>query len=193
MKIAFEGTHITGKTTLLEEFKQLISYENGVYPFENKSFGYISGIARSIISRGFPLNKDGNIDSYVNFINDQLEAEKWIQKYDIFISDRTLLSPLAYSLINRSLPRPYIPDYFISMIENIWLLEKQRYDLYIYFPIEFTMQNKDNIHLSDNEYRIDIDHMIHNLLETHCVDHIHMTGTREERLNSLVSIIRKGY
>lgn len=189
MKIAFTGTHITGKTTLLKDFEQLMDYSNINNPFIGKSFGYISGIARSILSRGFPLNKDGNVDSYINYINDQLEAEKIMSEFDIFISDRTLLSPLAYSCVNKSLPRPFIPDYFISMIENIWLLEKERYNLYIYFPIEFTSQVKDDIHPYDEKYRIDIDNMIHELLEKHDVNHIHITGSREERLRVLVQSI----
>jgi len=192
MKIAFTGTHITGKTTLLEDFKKLLSSVDNTHPLKDKSFGYISGIARNIISRGFPLNKDGNMDSYVNYINDQLDAEKSMQNHDVFISDRTLLSPLAYSLVNKSLPRPYIPEYFISMMENIWLLEKERYDLYLYFPIEFTISAKDNIHPNDEKYRINIDHTIQELLKIHDVKHMCMTGTREERLNTLVRIIVNG-
>lgn len=190
MKIAFTGTHITGKTTLLREFEKLINSTCNENPFNQRSFGYISGIARNIISRGYPLNKDGNMDSYANYINDQLDAEKEMSNYDIFISDRTLLSPLAYALVNRNLPRPYVPDYFISMMENIWLLEKERYDIYIYFPIEFTLNINDGIHPTDEEYRVEIDNMIHKLLEKHNIQHIHMIGTPEERLKLLIDTIR---
>ena len=189
MKIAFTGTHITGKTTLLNDFKQFLSSVDSTHALYGKSLGCISGIARNIISRGFPLNKDGNMDSYVNYINDQLEAEKKMLDYDIFISDRTLLSPLAYSRVNKNLPRPFIPDYFINMMENIWLLEKQRYDLYLYFPMEFTICINDSVHPSDEKYRSDIDGMIHNLLEIHEVNHTHITGSKEERMHSLLKIL----
>lgn len=186
MKIAFTGTHITGKTTLLKDCEKYIQQE-----FEGKySFGYISGIARSIIQRGFPLNKDGNIYSYVNYINDQLEAEKAINSYDIFISDRTLLSPLAYATANQGLPRPFIPDYFIKMMENVWLMEKERYDLYVYFPIEFSMGSPDNIHPSDEEYRQLIDSTIVELLDKFEIKYITMTGTRSERLKMLIDILK---
>lgn len=185
MKIAFTGTHVTGKTTLLRDFEKYIQQE-----FKGKlSFGYISGIARSIIQRGFPLNKDGNIYSYVNYINDQLEAEKSIDDYDIFISDRTLLSPLAYATANQSLPRPFIPDYFIKMMEKIWLMEKERYDLYIYFPIEFSMGLPDNIHPSDEEYRKLVDATIVEILNKFEVKYITMTGNPNERLDKLKNVL----
>lgn len=185
MKIAFTGTHVTGKTTLLKDFENYLKNN----PDSNYSFGYISGIARSIISRGFPLNKDGNIHSYVNYINDQLEAEKNMSDYDIFISDRTLLSPLAYATANQSLPRPFIPEYFIKMMENVWLLEKERYDLYIYFPIEFPMNVTDGIHIADEKYRQLIDIAIVELLNKFEVKYITISGNQNERLKKLINII----
>lgn len=190
MKIAFAGTHVTGKTTLLMDYLQYIHMEteNG---HDMHSFGYITGIARNIIARGYPLNKDGNVDSYINYINDQLEAEKRMTNFDDFISDRTLLDPLAYSLVNKSLPRPYIPDYLISMIKNIWLIEKNRYDLYVYFPIEFPMSGIDDIHPSDKEYRERIDKKIYSLLKEHNVKHIFIHGSREQRLNELVKLLNE--
>lgn len=185
MKIAFTGTHVTGKTTLLKDCENYISQElEGRY-----SFGYISGIARNIIKRGFPLNKDGNIYSYVNYINDQLEAEKRINNYDIFISDRTILSPLAYATANQQLPRPFIPDYFIKMMENIWLMEKEKYDLYVYFPIEFRMGEPDLVHPADEEYRKLIDLTIVKLLKKFDVNYVTMTGSKDERLKTLLNIL----
>lgn len=186
MKIAFTGTHVTGKTTLLKDCENYIQHNlDGKY-----SFGFISGIARSIIQRGFPLNKDGNVYSYINYINDQLEAEKVIDNYDIFISDRTLLSPFAYATANQSLPRPFIPDYLIKMMENVWLMEKERYDLYVYFPIEFPMGPPDHIHPSDEEYRKLIDRTIVDLLNKFNVKYIRITGSQSERLKKLLDILQ---
>ncbi len=183
MKIALTGTHVTGKTTLINDYRNYLSATG-----EKRTVGIITGIARGIIARGFPLNKDGNIDSYINYLNDQLNAEKQMDLYDDFISDRTLLSPLAYSLVNRTLPRPYIPDYFIEMMENVWLMEKNRFDLYLYFPIEFDMIIKDDIHPRDENYRQQIDEMIHSLLIKHNIKFTSITGTREERLNKLINV-----
>jgi len=188
MNIAFTGTHLTGKTTLLNDFSKHIASVGEDSHLHGCSFDYITGIARRIIKRGFPLNKDGNVYSYINYINDQLEEEKRMIT-DIFISDRTILSALAYATTNKELPRPFIPDYLIQMIENVWLLEKQRYDLYLYFPIEFPMTGADRVHPADDEYRKKIDVTIHRFLEQYNVHHIHISGSQEERLDTLVSII----
>lgn len=179
MKIAFTGSHSTGKTTLLND---------AILRLKNKRLSYITEIARNIINRGYPLNMDANIDSYVHYINDQLKAEKAMCESSIFISDRTLLDPLAYSLVNRDLPRPFIPDHFISMMEGIWLLEKDNYDLYMYFPIEFPMCS-DGVRPTDEVYRSNVSNKILELLTKYKVPHIHVTGSPTERLNILLDTL----
>ena len=131
---------------------------------------------------------DANVDSYTHYINDQLNAEKVMSTSLIFISDRTLLDPLAYSLVNRELPRPYIPDYFIEMMENVWLLEKERFDIYVHFPVEFPMQI-DDIRPEDENYRRAVDDKILELLNKHNVPHITVSGTPQQRLECLLKLI----
>ena len=180
MRIAFTGTHGTGKTTLLHDVIEQRSNDD--------SFGYITEVARGIIERGYPLNAEANTDSYIHYINDQLIAERNIADYKLFISDRTLLDPLAYALINRDLPRPYIHDYFIDMMKNVWLLEKERYDLYIHFPVEFPMMF-DGVRPADEEYRISIDRMINRLLNEYYVNFVTISGDMNERKRRIFKII----
>jgi len=182
MKIAFTGTHCTGKTTLLNEIKVVYNKDG--------SFGYVPEVARKIIDKGYPLNADANTDSYIHYINEQLKSEQKINNYELFVSDRTLLDPLAYALINKELPRPYIRNYFIEMIENVWLLEKERYDLYIYFPIEFPL-NFDNVRSSDEDYRRDVDKMIYSLLTKYNVKYVTIRGAVEKRLETFLNLIKK--
>lgn len=182
IKIAFSGTHSTGKTTLLLDIYAAIG--------DKYNLRCSTEVARKIIEKGYPLNMDANVDSYIHYINDQLNEERGINECDIFISDRTLLDPLAYSLVNSKLPRPYIPGYFIEMMENIWLLEKERYDFYVYFPIEFKLE-EDGIRPTDDSYRCDIDEMIMGLLMKYNIKFITVTGNREKRMNYLMSIIEK--
>jgi len=183
MKIAFAGTHCTGKTTLLRAIIEKYS--------KNNSFSYITEVARGIIKKGYPLSAEANTDSYIHYINDQLEAERNIFDHKLFISDRTLLDPLAYALVNKELPRPYIRDYFIEMMKNVWLLEKERYDLYIYFPVEFSM-SFDGIRPSDEEYRIKVDKMIYNLLNENSIRFETMSGDPDERMRKIIEIIDNG-
>jgi len=181
MKIAFTGAHCTGKTTLLKDIEEMF-----VDKFKVHS---VTEVARKIIEKGYPLNMDATVDSYIHYINDQLNAEnEQMQGCDVFISDRTLLDPVAYAMVNSKLPRPYISEYFIDMMKNVWLLEKDRYDLYIYFPIEFALEY-DGVRPSDEMYRRDIDNMILSLLEQFQIKYIKISGNRCARKKQLFSII----
>ena len=181
MNIAFTGAHCTGKTTLLKDIEEML-----VGKFKVHS---ATEVARKIIEKGYPLNMDATIESYIHYINDQLNAEnEQMQECDVFISDRTLLDPVAYAMVNSKLPRPYISEYFIEMMKNVWLLEKDRYDLYIYFPIEFALEY-DGVRPADEKYRRDIDTLIVSLLEQFQIKYIRISGNRCERKKQLLNII----
>lgn len=181
MKIAFTGTHSTGKTTLLND---VIEYYGDDIKLKS-----ISEVARKIIDKGYPLNQDANVDSYIHYINDQLSSEEtYMRECDLFISDRTLLDPVAYAMVNSKLPRPYIPEYFIDMMTNVWLLEKNRYDIYIYFPIEFPLEI-DGIRPLDEQYRKDIDEQIRMLLIKHKINYITVSGNKMQRKDYIIKVI----
>lgn len=180
MNIAFAGTHCTGKTTLLKQLMEL-------FPADEKHI-YITEIARSIIQRGFPLNMDATKDSYANYINDQLTAERGMKNAELFISDRTLLDPLAYARVNKNYVAADIDDFFIEMMENIWLLEKKQYDIYIFFPIEFPLV-EDGIRPVNQIYRQKVSEMIWDLLNRHHINYTSVSGTHDERLGQLMKII----
>ncbi|MBR3602249.1 MAG: ATP-binding protein [Lachnospiraceae bacterium] len=183
MKIAFTGTHCTGKTTLLKDIEEILADKLKIHS--------VTEVARKIIEKGYPLNMDATVESYIHYINDQLNEEnKLMQECDIFISDRTLLDPVAYAMVNSKLPRPYISEYFIEMMKNIWLLEKDRYDLYVYFPIEFALQY-DGVRPEDEKYRRDIDALILSLLEQFQINYIKISGDRSERKKQLCDVIEK--
>lgn len=181
MKIAFTGAHSTGKTTLLNDLSEALAGKLEVHT--------VTGIARTIIERGYPLSMDANAESYIHYINDQLKAEnEKMPGCDVFISDRTLLDPVAYAMVNAKLPRPYISDYFIEMMKNVWLLEKNRYDLYVYFPIEFELAH-DSVRPVGEKYRRDVDDLIVSLLEEYQINYMRISGDRNKRKNKLLSII----
>ncbi len=180
MRIAFTGSHCTGKTTLLNQIEKYIP--------QACNYKSVSEVARNIIKRGYPLNAEANEDSYIHYIRDQLIAEKEMQKFDVFISDRTLLDPLAYAMVNKTLPRPYVHDYFIEMMENIWYNEKEKYDFYIYFPIEFPLV-LDGVRPSEDKYREDVDKTILFLLNKYNVKYYTMKGTPAEREEFMLDLL----
>lgn len=182
MKIALVGTHSTGKTSLLNEFTSRTSYR--VY--------VIVETARKIIERGFPMGKDAHVDSYINYVNDQIRAELLFNpaRYDILISDRTILDTLCYARINAQIPRPTIPTYLLEMLESVWLLEKEMFDLHIYIPIEFELV-KDGIRDEDEQYRVAVSNEIKKLLDFHHVNYVTIKGTIEERVLQLSDYVNK--
>lgn len=182
LKIAFTGSHCTGKTTLLNDI--INSLPDGT------TVNSVTEVARKIIEKGYPLNMDATVDSYVHYINDQLKEEnKKMEECDVFISDRTLLDPVAYAIVNSKLPRPYIPQYFIDMMENVWLLEKDKYDFYVYFPVEFGMET-DGVRPVGDKYREDIDKMIEMLLIKYKIEYVKVTGNKLQRRDYLLSTIK---
>lgn len=180
MKIAFTGSHSTGKTTLIKEVEKSLPH--------TLTIKCVTEVARRIIERGCPLNNDATVTSYIHYINDQLTEERDINCYDIFFSDRTLLDPLAYMIANKDFPGPVIEDYFIEMMENVWLLEKERFDVYLYFPIEFPLAY-DGIRPSDERYRAAVDRAILSVLQKHNVNYITITGSLAERKTQLMRIL----
>ena len=180
MKLAFTGSHSTGKTTLIREIEKYVPYP--------ATIKCVTEVARKIISKGYLLNNEATEASYIHYINEQLNEERDITCYDFFFSDRNLLDPLAYMIANKAFPGPTIEDYFIQMMENVWLLEQTRYDYYIYFPIEFPLVF-DGVRPPDEKYRAAVDRAIVSILKNHNIPYISVTGSVAERKNQLLQIL----
>jgi HD superfamily phosphohydrolase/nicotinamide riboside kinase len=178
-RIAMVGSHSTGKTTLLNHLRNRCGAVRLVT---------IEEIARRLIALGFPMGKNTVVDSWVSFIDEQLRQERVLnsEPFDLLVSDRTVMDAAAYSLVNRSLPRPFIPPYFVSMVREIAFREAGYYDLYAYCPIEFAM-HADGIRDEDEEYRSDVDRAVRQLLEEAGLDFVVLTGSVEERFDTLLS------
>lgn len=183
MKLAFTGTHSTGKTTLVREISHSISAR-----YTQK---YVTEVARKIIGRGYSLGDKATEEAYLHYISDQLEEEHDMDSYDLFVSDRTLLDPLAYMLVNKEYSCPVISEYLIRMMENIWLMEQKKYDWYVYFPIEFPLV-EDGIRPHGNRYREAVDEMIYFLLQKNNIRYITVNGSVAERKNQIMDLLRRG-
>ena len=180
MKLAFTGSHSTGKTTLIQEIIKEAP--------NTASIKCVTEIARKIIRRGYLLNNEATEASYIQYINDQLYEERDIECYDYFLSDRTLLDPLAYMIANKDFPGPTIEETFIQMMENVWLLEQTRYDFYIYFPVEFPLVF-DGVRPNDEKYREAVDKEILYLLNKHSIPFISVTGSVPERKKQILHLL----
>lgn len=177
-RIAITGTHGVGKTSLAQ------SLTNKFTQLDMKSI-LNSQIARTLIKNGYPLGKEATSESYIQYIISQLQAEQRAKECDIFISDRTLLDPFAYAIVNQEYVHSDVPDDIIKLLESVWQLELSQYDLYVLVPIEFDMQI-DNIRPVDEEYRKRVESQIDLLLNKYHVNHIIVSGTIEDRISQVL-------
>lgn len=176
MRIAITGTHGVGKSSL---GRKAVKCWNDLFSTE-----LIQGVARSIILEGFPLNMDAVDESYIQYIVKQIKAERMSKKNDIVISDRTLLDPLAYALVNEEIGKSTVKQSTIELLKELWYIEQQMYAFYVYVPIEFPME-EDGIRLNNEEYRVAVDRKIQSLLNSNGIDYITVTGTVDDRFLQL--------
>lgn len=179
IKVAIAGSHGVGKTTLAYSISNYYSKWNVTLN---------THIARTLIEKGYPLGKEATVESYIQYIIAQLAAEQKSTNSDLFVSDRSLLDPLSYAIINMKTEESPVPLSVIEMMKRIWLLELQQYDLYIFVPIEFSMQ-EDGVRPKDDDYRKLIENQMIQLLEENRVKYIRVSGTREDRVIQVVNAI----
>lgn len=180
MRIAIVGAHGVGKTTLGQCVVKTLE--------SSKRIVFNTNIARSLIAKGYPLNKDATTESYIQYIIAQLSAEQSAESCDLFISDRTLLDPLAYATVNQKYEGSKVPKSIIDTLLHVWLLEQKQYDFYIFVPIEFPMP-KDEIRPQDECYRKLVEEEMIAYLERYHINYICVRGTIQERCALVCSAI----
>lgn len=168
------GADGTGKSTLCRALRS---------QFPKNKLRYISEVSRNVIAKGYPLGKDANAESYLVLMHDQLrEMQHMVRNGTPFVSDRTLLDQLCYARVNSKLPRPAISDNLIGLMEYVWLLERERYKFYFYFPIEFDSIDSDGVRETDRQYQQDIDREFRKLIDNNNIPIVELRGSPQERL-----------
>lgn len=178
MNISISGSHCTGKTVLARAIQRALC------PALGRDLVVIGEVARVVIAKGFPLNREASVDSYINYVLEQLRAERTAGGVHV-ISDRSLVDLLAYMRANAS---PYIPDYLLAMVEEVIWLERDYYDLYCYTPIEFDLV-LDDVRPADVEYRELVDRSLRSVLLEYRLNVVALTGNVEERCRKVCGML----
>jgi nicotinamide riboside kinase len=177
MKIAFIGTHSTGKTTMLNELKKL-----------NLPYTYHTEVVRDLINNyKIQINEDSTEETQLIFFNEYLK--KLILEGN-FISDRCILDALAYTewlSVEKGNIKPYLVGY-MNLVAKEYV---GRYDKIFYFPIEFK-NVQDGVRSTDEKFREEIDCYMLGVLERFKVPYIKVTGTVKERLKIILKEIENG-
>jgi adenylate kinase family enzyme len=172
MKIAFIGTHGTGKTTLAHELVSKLK-KRGI------DAGFISEIARNC---PFPLNENTTKKSQIWIILSQIikELEKE-EKYATVISDRSVLDGYCY----------YVNKFGRSRIlEPIVKEHLKTYDYLIRIPIKKEFLKKDKLRSVNKEFQKKVDEKFDFLLKEFKIKHMDLSnkkqGTNEEIIEKIL-------
>lgn len=168
MRIAFAGSHGTGKTTVLKELQKSFPKDN-----------FIFEVARSEMTEksSKDMTEKERSDFQLIIVKKQIELEN---SYSRFMSERSLYDFLAYSkgLENYNQIEKMIHKH----------LEKKPYDIVFYFPIEFELE-KDGVRFESLEFQEKIDDLI---LATIPRNYVEIRGTLKERLHTILHTILIG-
>ena len=173
-RILFCGTQGTGKTTILNMFK-----ERG----ENVITEVVRRLAKE---RGIKINREGNDETQKTVFG---MYQQVLSENVPYISDRSLIDVYAYTCdgVNRGKISEKI---MIDQYEDILNFLEENPDVYVfYFPIEFPVV-ADGIRSTDEEYRKEIDRLMHKALDDAMVNYWTVSGTPEERFAQICEIIK---
>lgn len=139
MKIAFMGTHGTGKTTLAHETVTILK-KKGI------DAGMVTEVARQC---PFPIKeettKKAQLWIILNQIIKELEAE---EKYDVVVSDRSVLD--GYCYLVRKFGR-------IGVIEQLVKEHLKTYNQLIRVPIREGLLKKDKARSANKKFQKEVD------------------------------------
>ena len=172
MKIIFTGAQGTGKTSVLNDFKE-------------KGRDVVTEVVRNLSKKGVKINKDGDEKGQTKIFN---EYKKIFSEKQDFISDRGLIDVVAYTVylarhgkVSEEFANKQIKQLHKFVINN-------RDFFYCYFPIEFEVVD-DGVRDLDEEFRNEISEIILSLLGALGLSFILVTGTLEERVGKVQELI----
>lgn len=145
MKIAYSGTHGTGKTTSVYHHAADLKIDPA---YANKNVGIVYEVARH---SPFPLNKESTHETQLWGFCTQIAMElEYKQKYDIIICDRTIMDPIAYAIVLG----------YQRSADTMWAIAEEHihsYDRIIYkSPDNNNYCFADGIRDIDNKFRLDV-------------------------------------
>lgn len=176
MKIIFCGSQGTGKTTVLNRFR-------------NEGWNVITEVVR-ILAReeGVKINELGDEEGQLKIFNKYKELLNTQKDY---ISDRGMPDVIAYThyLVSEGKVHPSV---LWNQLDDLTYFIDSNNPLICYFPIEFPVVN-DGLRSTDEEFRSTIDSNIKSILDNEKIPYITVKGTVDERVNMIKQAIKDKY
>ncbi len=170
MKIAFIGTHGTGKTTLCHLLTGELK-RRGIHA------DMVTEIARKC---PLPINQDTNADAQLWILVNQIGAElEAANSHDYVICDRSVLDNYAYQVVNSG------GHTLMEGLVEEWILS---YDILFKTPNCIEME-ADGIRDTDIEFQKTVDKQVDQLLIEKGVDYVVLPDKPEEQLGFVLDYL----
>lgn len=172
-RIVFTGAQGTGKTTVLNYFK-------------DQGHKVITEVVRDLAQKGVKINKDGDEKGQTAIFK---EYETRLAELDVdgYMSDRCLIDVVAYT--------KYLMDtgkvsdkFFNKQLKQLAKFRASHPDItYCYYPIEFPVVD-DGVRDLDEEFRTAIDQNIQWIMKELSIQPITIKGTVEQRIEKVIRV-----
>ena len=149
MRIALIGAQGTGKTTILNELKNEPLFNN---------YEFITEVVRHFHKHyNIPISEKSTDVSQLIYFNKYFEI---LNLNENFVSDRSLIDVLSYTLYVKDKIPKYVTDYMFKIIEQYII----KYDYIFYFPIMFPVSS-DGVRSNDKTFQRKIDSIMNSVIE----------------------------
>lgn len=172
IRFIFTGAQGTGKTTILNHFKEA-------------GYNVITEVVRNLSREGVKINEMGDNDGQLKIFN---TYHKLLSEQTEYISDRGLSDVVAYTYDLHLQDRVSKEELEREVNSFVRFCNEHPDVIYFYFPIEFAVVS-DGVRSEDEGYRKRIDKNILDLLKTADVPYIEVKGTVEERIKIVERVL----
>lgn len=171
MKIAFIGTHGTGKTTLCHLLV-------GEMRKRSMNAEMVTEIARKC---PLPINQETNEDAQLWILATQVASElEAAGKYDYVICDRSVLDNYAYQVVNGG------KHELMESIVDRWL---STYDYLFKAPNCYALE-ADGVRDTDIEFQGIVDRKVDELLADKCITCVELPAKPEKQLGFVLKYLK---
>lgn len=173
-RIALSGSHSTGKSTILNELKQIDEINN--------RFTFIDEVLRSIKKEGHQINEMGDDNTQ------KIVMAKFLEHSIIpnSILDRCALDGVVYTTYLYE--KNQVKRSTLRIAESIF--ENTFYDIHFYIEPEFDIVS-DGIRSENYEFRNRIAEIFEDYIRLYSIKHVRLKGNVNERVNAFLDTLKK--
>jgi len=173
MKIAFTGAQSTGKTTLLNEIRDVLP-----------DYTFIDEITRSVVSHDVKINEDGTDKTQILIMNSHFKNSLISNT----VMDRCALDGVVYTryLYNKG----QITDEMMDYAEQVFQSIIDTYSHIFYLIPEFDIVD-DGVRSIDLDFRNQIVDLFNKYIEECEIPVIRITGSLHERVTQIKEVINE--